>query len=66
MQGLNIITDLSDRITQRDVISLKKEDIAKKFKEANLLEGIMKGHAQLITRSEGILKLLFSLEMIGA
>lgn len=61
LYGLSIISHFQSQLSSREqFVTVKKEDILDRIKGDKLMEGIMKGHPQLITKSADIFKMMFS------
>lgn len=64
IHGVSILGDIMKRIKLRKTSSFEKMEVIKLVEKGNILEQIIKGHSQLITKSVDLFKAMFEAKSI--
>lgn len=65
LDGITLLCQMNDKLVHNDLFFMDGEKIAKRIKKENILESVMKGHPQLISKTSGIFKMLCNVHEIS-
>ena len=60
LQGVKSLSDFSKKVRMGELYDLNEDDLIKKFRAENVLNVILKGHSQLISKATQILRLMLT------